>query len=363
MKTGKILCFLVWLYVFHPLMGNMASPLERGSEISSPFSSRDIQILREEIAINPDGEFQSAHFRIIYEIYSDSDRNEVPLLFYAMDYHTLSEIGFKVMLNGKPLQFEMVSAHLNKLKASEEFLHWKKNNKTISDGEVVIYWDKNAGQVYKITDLIYFEAPVKKGTHRIEITYDAKVWIDKFDWVKKYQLRYSLSPAKYWKSFGHLNIVLYKTHFKGKVTSNLGIPHHESTEKMMWEYNKLPEEVLLFSYAPKISFLAKSLIALGPIFIAFIVGLLFSAIQLIGHYFYRKKHPKKSSPWIWIGSIVVPFIFLLVYVLAFDWIDQAIGISASKRHGYPFLAFIFYFLIVPLYWMMMRTIDKYLMRK
>lgn len=94
----KLLLFLV-LLANVACFANMASPMQTGTHGTAPFTSREVDIVREQMRIVPDRKFQKAVFYIDYFIQSDRDGRQIPLLFYAMDYMT----DFKVWLDDMPV--------------------------------------------------------------------------------------------------------------------------------------------------------------------------------------------------------------------------------------------------------------------
>jgi hypothetical protein len=90
--------------------------------------------------------------------------------------------------------------------------------------EVTIYWDKNDAFIYKAHDLKYFDTDISKGVHKVSVEYVDNVWSDNSDWIKKYSFRYSLTPAKFWKSFGNLNITVEQDGTIKELSTNIGRP-------------------------------------------------------------------------------------------------------------------------------------------
>jgi hypothetical protein len=65
---------------------NMASPVRRGTSASAAFGSRNIDILKEVLAINLNADFKTASFTVDYFINTDTAGKQIPLLFYAENY-------------------------------------------------------------------------------------------------------------------------------------------------------------------------------------------------------------------------------------------------------------------------------------
>lgn len=164
----------------------------------------------------------------------------------------------------------------------------------------------------KYNDFKYFETDIKKGEHKIKVTYTAEKWTDGWNWVNEYSFRYELSPAKYWKSFGNLSIIVDAQNFNKKLTAN--IKHQKSLNYSgitELKFDKLPVETLRIIYKPQINKVAKVLIKIKPFGLALVVGFGLILFHFFIMKFYRQKNPKKKVSWImFIGSIPVPILFL-----------------------------------------------------
>lgn len=66
---------------------NMASPTIDGTNASTAYSSKDIDILSETININIKKGFHEADYDITYEIYSDKEGKRIPLIFDVFEDH------------------------------------------------------------------------------------------------------------------------------------------------------------------------------------------------------------------------------------------------------------------------------------
>ncbi len=60
------------------------------------------------------------------------------------------------------------------------------------------------------------------------------------------------------------------------------------------------------------------------------------------------------------GNFLIPLGIILIYMLAYGWIDAAIGEEASGRHGYLFLSLIYYPILLPGYAILIWFIEKFL---
>lgn len=355
LKIG-IIIFLLLGQLFR---ANMSSPVWEGTRTSSAISSKDINILSEKIVIKIAPDFKTAKFVVEYHIQSEQAGRKIPLLFFAQDYKD----NFSVRLDDKSVQILEVPA---KHTANSEFSSFSNSlKKGDPEDEISIYWQKNVGQIYRLSELKYFETDITKGTHTIKVEYTAKVWTDISGWIKEFSFRYSLTPAKYWKSFGSLEVIVEQ---EGKVKSlqtNLGSSiENRPQASNTWKFNKLPAEFIEISMIPKPARFVQLLISINPFGFAFIALALLAIIHLILIISYRRKNiDKKVSLVVILGSFLVPILALLVYIFSFDLIDNAIGENAGKHHGYVFLSFFLYPVILLLYWLLMWIIDKSYKRK
>lgn len=353
---------IIFLLTVGMCFANMASPLREGTLTGSAFSSLDIDILKENINLIVNEDFQTGKFFIDYHIRSDSDGIQIPLLFIAKDYKS----DFKVWVDGRETKLlDIPSDYTSWTKPLSDNIDKFSDSFNKSDNErgsetVTIYWNKSSGIVYDLNDLKYFETDLSKGEHLIRVEYTADAWVDRSGWVKEYSFRYSLSPAKNWRSFTNLEISINSSLVNSQVTSSLGDPAIGKISSIAeWNFSKLPADFFTVNYTPKIKGYAKSLIDIGPENLTLIFGILVTFILIFFIYNFRKRNPSKKISWIVItGSIFIPFLIILFYMFSFDIIDNAIGPESGNYHGYTFLAFFFYPLAVPIYSLMMWLIDK-----
>ncbi len=331
---------------------NMASPITKGTSSGSAFSSRDIDILSENIHIKLRSDFKTASFKIDYRIQCKADGQQIPLLFLAQQYSG----DFKVRVDGHEVSVQDVPAQYDFREGSPFFQFSRSFPDRISQGEAAtttIYWDKQSGSLYQLRDLKYFETSLRKGVHQIQVEYIASTWVDRSDWVKEYSLPYALMPAKYWNSFGTLTIALDASDFSKVLQCNLGKPQRGKMDAVAyWSFDELPLDFLRVSYTPEIGALAKTLIQFGPD----CLGLFGSLLLMILHFFwlirYKKANPERSmNKPLLLGSIFVPFLGILSYLYSFEVIDKLIGPEASRFHGYTFLVWVIYPVLILGYWL------------
>ena len=353
-KIAMKLKFGYTLFIFLFLFGqfakaNMASPIWKGTSSSSVFSSKDIDILSEKIFIEIDNDFQTAKFIVEYNIRSESSGIQIPLLFLAENFKD----SFYIWLDDKKVNVQDIE---NKYFDNSSFLGFSNS----LDKETVIYWEEHSGSYYRINDLKYFEADIEKGIHKIRVEYIAYVWINNLDWVREYSFRYSLIPAKYWKSFGNLEIIVEQEGQVRQIVTNLGLPKEKEIKSInTWIFNELPNEYFEISFKPTLNYFAKILISISPLGLWVIATILLVLIHLVFSFFYRRKNiAKKFSIVVITGSIIIPFLSLRSYVYSYDLIDIVIGEHASQRHGYIFLVFFLYPIFVLFYWLTLWIVDR-----
>jgi hypothetical protein len=229
----------------------MSSPVWEGTMTSSAFTSKDIDILSEFIHIKIDKDYKTAKFIVEYTIQSDIAGSQIPLLFYAQDYKD----SFFVWVDNQRVAIQDIP---------EKYTHFSNSpfsgfsgikdydNLDKERDQVTIYWYKNSGFVYKLKDLKYFETDIAKGIHKVRVEYTANAWRDISGWTKEYSFRYSLTPAKFWKSFGKLNITVEQEGPVRQLSTNIGQPIEKTFKaNNSWAFTKLPDEYLEFSYTAK----------------------------------------------------------------------------------------------------------------
>lgn len=337
---------------------NMASPYIDGTLMGSPFVSKYVDIIHEKIEIKPDSSFETASFNIEYQIHVNKTGLQIPLLFYAFDYDY--KRGFKVWLDEKEIELQELPLHLEKFDGSSfsdfDYLFDLNNKKK----PIELYEHPYQNFTVKIDDLKYFTIDLSEGQHSIRVEFTAQNWVNREDWVKEVSFRYALSPAKYWKSFGSLEISLDASSFGKKLSTNLGSPNTgDLFTKASWTFNELPNEVFYITHKPEINPTAQQLIDFTPANIAYTLGGILVLIHLILVYFYRKSHPQKRYSWVAIvGSLLIPFICLWINMDSYRIIDNYIGHMASRYHGYTFLILLGYPVIMPIYWLVVWLFDK-----
>jgi hypothetical protein len=334
----------------------MASPENQGTLVANAFTSADIDVLYEAIHIKPDANFEFAHFQIEYQILSSDTAGLVPLLFYAIN----CEGEFKVWLDGQPVNLKEVGEHYQESVADlshfEEFFIWDEYSGTRLVAEMS--YDENSSFQIDFDDLLFFDLDLSKGEHTVRVEYDASVWLYRGNWVREYSLRYALSPAKFWKSFGSLSISLDTTLLAFPITTNLGPATSEIAGLQVWNFQELPADVLLVERKPEITEMAQASIDLGPQAIAWILTLLTCLPVVLLMRRYRKKKPTPTWSWYVLGgAALLPFAMVFYRVISYDIIDWLIGQEASSFHGYTFMLIFIYPVLVACYFAALFAID------
>lgn len=323
------------------LFSNMASPLRLGGLSGHPLTSRDIRITHQILRIFPAKDFRTAQFVVEYRISSNRSGRQMPMLFYALHQRD----SFKVSLDGRP-----VSLWDDPRAAQPEFLLDKYSSADDSE-EITIRWREDVRRTFKISDLRYFEMDLEEGPHELRVEYVSDVWEDVSDPVKRYSFHYALEPARYWASFGTMEVHVETVELPEGISSNLGAPHATPAPgHLVWYFNHLPADSFELSWKPQVSSLARWVMRISPAGMAGAGGCLLAILHFLGMIAYRKKNPHHwFSPVAFWGVLILPFLVLILYVLAFFVQDAVIGAHASRHHGYPYLALLMYPIFVLLY--------------
>jgi len=345
------------------LLANMANPVWEGTLGSRPFVSEFVDVVHEDLYIKIDENFEQAFINVKYHIRSAKDGFQIPFLFYASEYVD----GFTVTLDGQEVEIKDIPYDFA-IPDSSSFQDFSAfyGKSSYEETETLAFPSSNElGFYVNIHDMLYFETSIPKGEHVIEVNYKARRWVDNWDWVKAYSYRYALSPAKYWKSFGTLNITVDASDFEEVLITNLGQPVSGDIKGIAnWKFDALPIDIFQINYDPKISGIAQSLIEIGPEILALLLGVALA----LGHWWwvvrYRRRHvAKRFSFVVLLGSVLVPIACVICYLYCFDFIDYLIGDHASRRHGYTFLIVAILPFVIPVYWLVFWLLDRRVKRK
>lgn len=358
----KKIILLVLVLLTLQLKGNISSPIVPGTIGSLPFISQYVDIISERLIIVPDEKFETAFFQVEYEIKVNKNGTRIPLLFYAFDYKD----DFKVWLNDRIIEIKSINERLERLDGTifSDFNYiFSIPNKNMIPYISISDSIDDFRQI-DFNDLKYFEINLSEGKYVIRAEYVAKRWTDNSNWIKKHSFRYALAPAKYWKSFGNLEIILDASKCKLNLSSNLGKPTEGNYENYtIWKFDELPIDILQIVYQPEMNSIASKLIDFGQSNIAIIFGLFLTFIHLIILYRIKTTNNSKRNIVVIVGSVIIPLLALLCYLLSFNIIDSFIGIEATGRHGYVFMVMLLYPLILPVYWIIIKMIDKLFLKR
>jgi len=338
----RILLPVFFLAVAVAAQANMASPYHNGTMSGTAFSSRSVDILSEHIRIRVTKRFDQARFDIVYTIHCDRSGMQIPLLFVAKDFRD----SFSVRVDGLPVP---ATAGSGPVQGNPAFPFLQQGLPYKLDKWVD--WNDHHGEVYRLMDLRYFEAALDSGRHEIRVSYNAKAWIDGSGWVNRSSLNYSLAPARYWKSFGQLEVRLELEGDPGGVTTNLGTPREGAIgAASTWAFDSIPADYIRIVNVPRLGAGAKLLLRITPDGIALGFGTIFALIHLRLTLRYRRRHPAKHwSAVAIIGSLIVPLLMYIVELFAYPFVDMMLEPAASGQHGgYYILVILLYpFVVVP----------------
>ncbi len=356
----SILSILFFLSAFI-CQANMASPIWEGTSGGAAISSRNIDISSELIHVQIDKDFNTAAYHVEYHISADSSGRQIPLLFYARDFKD----SFRVWVDGVRVELKPIPQQSNSI-ANTPFQGFSNSFKPMNEGEygvIEIKWSDRKSDHYKLSDLKYFDADIAKGDHVIIVDYNAKAAVNRSQMVKEYSFDYSLSPAKYWRSFGNLTIVVETQNPEEKYTTNIGAATKDSAQTIKkWAFEKLPDDYFRIIYTPSVTGVAKLLINLGPFNLMILLAVVLLLLHVLAIYRFRKNNTAKWSWVVLVGGLIIPFLVLISYMGWDMVIDAAIGPEASRYHGYDFLMVMFYPFLMPVYWLAMWLTD-YLMKR
>jgi len=316
------------------LFANMAQPIDaRGGLGSRPYTSQYVDIVHENLYITLNKDFTSAHFRVEYHIRAQKSGTQIPILFYASDF--LSD--FTITLDGEIINIAPIPSQyqLSDDTLFSNFAHVLGRNESEYNNLFIDDSPKSGFQIH-IKDMLYFEANISEGEHIIVVNYDAYRWRESQDMLNKYSFRYALSPAKYWKSFGTLDVYLDANGFDSAISTNLGSPNEGVLlSQAMWHFDSLPVNVLEIYYTPEISWFAKMLITISPLGLATITLLILMFFHLKYTSKFRQKYPNRKVNTVGVaGVFIVTIAFTFSWLFSFPFINWVIGSGASDEGGY-----------------------------
>lgn len=345
----KIVCLSILFLLFSEKgYTNMASPHIRGSNISEAYSSKDIDIISEHISvffIN----FHQVQFTVTYNIKTDREGKQIPLIFDTMTDRYIDNSDFKVWID----DIEIPTLKIPSTYEDANALQW------IDSLDRHLSYPKN--NVPNIIGLKYFEADIAAGEHTIRVQYTAVANTFLGNKVTEYNINYNLKPARYWRSFGTLDIEINTNNLQGTFTSDLSGKESEIKENIThWHFNKLPQDDFSIEYKPNISTLGKIAIAISPEGFSFIFIAIFIFFHIRYILKYREKNrAKRFSPVVFVGGVLIPLIYCFIFMFCYSLVDIFIGEHATGRHGYIFLIFLLFPFLAIGYTLISFIIDSY----
>ena len=333
---------------------------------ATPFVSTSAAILYETLRIRPTAGFRSVEVEAEYKIQVTDEGIGVPMLFVAPDYAT----DFIAYLDGQPLASGLLpDEYYSELPDSLDLsgFDYLRNKE---DGVQVRFDTMHDYYRYRLDDLRYFEADFTPGVHTLRITYTADPWTDEDGWVVKRSFRYSLSPARYWSSFGGLRV-----EWDGTAVADLPLRTNLPTPKVgnlsseaVWEFGNLPDDWVQFEYVPDIPARASSLINFGPDAVLWSVLIVLGLLNVLMIYRHRRNYYRgRISYWAIVGAMVVPLLACVAYAYTFELISDSIGEDASNQFSYGVtfvfllflpVAFIVYLIIMLLVDVVVRQVVR-----
>jgi len=353
----KTLLFILLLFLSMAGFANMAMPEWMRVEEDRNYSGLGVSgskfdILDEKIFIDIDENFRKASFIVKYHIKADTSVKDVPVVFIAKDY---SE-GFKVWIDD--IETNLLPATVPTGADTSGFKAYYDKYPETSLQE-----HYHLGMRFGRTswEWKYFNASLSKGEHTIEVRYIATAFVDAKNTIKNYSFRYDLAPAKYWHSFHNLEITVDNHKFGKEYETNLSGPVNGSADKIAtWNYSVLPDNYFYISSYPKINFLLRGLIDMGPLMQLLLIGLILGYLHFSYLVYCRKRDDRKGYKRIYntafylgnIISITILFIFFSYLHEFISWAlgkDEGYGADASLGYG----SFVYPFIFLFLYWVIM----------
>lgn len=326
----------------------MASPVQPGTFGTRPFISQYVHILHENLRITIDENVQYANFDIEYIINAEKDGLQIPLLFYASEYYE----NFEVTIDGKKITLQKQEHFWDLYGDDKEKLtnfHYLYNTDQKAIRELENQFQYGRSDRISLNDFLYFQTDISAGKHSIKVRYKASNWRYKHNRLNEDSFRYALAPAKYWKSFGTLDITIDTSKVKDEMTINLGTPKSGAVNGISnYHFEKLPVDIIEITRIPKLSSFTIFLLNLESYWLAVILVSFIVAFHVWKMYQFRKKQPrKKIAVTAVFGATVIPLAFIFLLLIATFWIDASIGKPyASGRESYG--AF-YWFLYLPKY--------------
>lgn len=353
MRSIRALLPALLMALAQPSAANMASSEVFGSLGAAPLVSRQLEVLGERLHIQGFGRLDSALVHASYRIrVPPGIGGSLPLLFVALE----RQGPLRVRFDGRPVE-------LGPLPALDPATYLAPEQGR-ADELVVGYHGDNGGWVFELKDLQAFTLDMTPGEHTVEVTYAAAPWIDRSPWVREHSIRYSLSPARHWKRFGPLEVIVETPEADGLFRTTLGAPAEGGLPgRAVWRFAEIPADVITVGFTPKVGPLARGLMGLSPFGIALIVGMVLLLLHVRWMHRFRLNGRTGRSVPLLVGVLLAPLGFLFAFLFGYDLIDLAIGPDAGRFHGYTFMVLGLYPLIMPLYAVGCWLLDRHWKRQ
>jgi hypothetical protein len=303
MKSRLLLFILIPLFT----CSNIAKPWQDGSVHSVMYSNTDCIVEKESIIIDIIKNYEPkrnyiASYRVSYSVHTETD-TLLPLVFVGKDLIDKEN----VLVNSQAVET------INLIDSA-------------SAQPDIRFDDEN------LSDLIYFQADLKKGTNLIEVDYKGKAHHGLTDYDRVYKLQYSLYPAKYWKSFGKIRIVLNLTDELEYEGSNVGEPLTVQNNQVILETAATTVDQLEIKFSRKKTAIACFLIANHPFRIPLLIFVLSAFLHFRAMRYRRSKHPFAYNFFLPLGIILVPTLFYATYNY-FNWLIDSILHQDTDDYG------------------------------
>lgn len=343
-----------FLLVSIAVFANMAKPYEDGTNHSLLFFGKELEVLAESIKIKVVQDdtlekpvYYATQYEISYEVSSGQDRL-LPLLFIAVGLADQPLI----KINGKSVHAADVKAAIKK--GDPKFYPFLKPH---DHDEVGVFYEKGKEEIVNINSLVYFEASLKKGKNTITVSYKAAMGSNTYGFYRSLDINYALFPSKYWASFGPIKIDLELPEELRLESASVGKANRDKNI-YSWTLSKLPEEDLKIVVIPEFSLLSKVLLAISPLGLA-LMG--FAGLFYLHFLALKRRIQTMKTGFNWVltlGVVLVPILFYVFFLLAYDLIDWSLAEHSLGRHGYVFLVVLSLPVFWVVYWVLMLWLNS-----
>jgi len=358
---GHLVLFLLLMSLPMGLRANMAEPIIEGDLPARPFTSQFVDILHEDLLIKIDSAFQQAEVEAVYHLHAEKQGLQIPLLFYAIGYDGEGNLPMaRVWLDGVPIQLKQLPFYRYDSTSAEAVYFATEFGADRLYEALEIQEDSFTSISLWPEEVLYYELDLDSGLHTVRVLYQADVRTDGWDWVNVYSIRYALSPAKYWKSFGTLDLTLDASACPYPIEVNLAEPDSGNVSKIAtWKLEGIPVDLLQISYTPEISEVAKILLSIGEDRISIGLLLFLWGLHIFLIFLDRKRAPYRKFSWVWlIGSLVFPGLMLLIRFGTAQLFHYTLAPHCLKEGGYTLILILGYPFVMPIYFLAMWIFDS-----